>query len=131
MNLPEKLLPAVASAKPGKRVVDVLDEMTEVFLAEDALLASAGVFPVYFWFVCNINEKHYHRIRKFLVEIEDARRQNWHLIPKNPKNPKIDRNLAQYNKFNRGTDDTQSHRVQYDLLKEQLKEALEVASLSS
>lgn len=100
----------------GRRVVDVLDEMTEIFLPKDALLASAGVFPVYYWFVRNTDENLHHRIRKFLVEFEEARRRNRHLIAKDPNSSQIDRELAQYDKFNRSTDDTQSYRVRYDIL---------------
>lgn len=100
----------------GRRVLDVLGQMTEIFLPEDALLASAGVFPVYYWFVRNTDEKHYHCVRKFLVDFEEARRANRHLMAKDPNSPQIDRELAQYDKFNRSTDDTQSHRVRYDLL---------------
>jgi hypothetical protein len=40
------------------------------------------------------------------------------LIAKDPNNPAIDQELAQYDKFNRSTDDRQSHRVRYDLLKQ-------------
>jgi hypothetical protein len=114
----------------GRRVVDVLDEMTEIFLPKDTLLASAGVFPVYYWFVRNTDEKHYHRIRTFLVEFENARRENRHLIAKDPNSTAIDRKLAQYDKFNRSTDDTQSHRVRYELLKERFEEALKAAPSS-
>jgi hypothetical protein len=60
----------------GRRVVDVLDEMAEIFLPKDVLRGSAGVFPIYYWFVRNTDEKHYDRIRKFLVEFENARREN-------------------------------------------------------
>ena len=102
----------------GRRVIDVLEEMTEIFLPSDILLASAGVFPVYYWFVRNTDADLYHRVRKFLVDFEDARRENRHLIAKDPNSSNIDRKLAQYDKYNRSTDDRQSHKVRYELLTE-------------
>ena len=111
--------------------MDVLSEMTEIFLPKDALLASAGVFPVYYWLIRNTDEKHRHRIRKFLVEFEEAKRANRHLIAKNPNSMNIDRKLAQYDKLNRSTDDTQSHRGRYELLKERFEEGLKPVPLPS
>jgi hypothetical protein len=102
----------------GRRVVDVLEEMTDVFLPKDTLLASAGVFPVYYWFVRNTDEKNYHLVREFLVKFENARRENRHL---DPTSANIDRKLAQYDKLNRSTDDRQSHQFRYDLLKERFQ----------
>ncbi len=102
----------------GRRVVDVLNGMAEIFLPKDALLGSAGVFPVYYWFVRDTDQKHYHRMRTFLVEFEDARRDNRHLVAKDPNNPAIDPQLVQYDKLNRSTDDKKSHLVRFDVLKE-------------
>lgn len=102
----------------GRRVLDVLQEMTDIFLPEDILLASAGVFPVYYWFVRNTDNKNYHLIREFLVKFESERRKNRHL---DPNSDKIDRQLAQYDKLNRSTDDKQSHQFRYDLLKDRFK----------
>ena len=34
----------------ARKVVDVLDTMSEIFLPADKLLNSAGVFPVYYWY---------------------------------------------------------------------------------
>src|ERR1019366_1218747 len=49
--------PAAELELAGRRVIDTLDSMTEIFLPKDSLLGSAGVFPVYFWLVRNGDEK--------------------------------------------------------------------------
>jgi hypothetical protein len=110
----------------ARRVTDVLEAMAEIFLPKDTLLASAGVFPVYYWFIRTIEEKNYPRIRKFLVDFENARRDNRHLITADPNSPKIDRELAQYDKFNRSTDDKQSHRIRYELLKKRFEAGIAI-----
>jgi len=106
----------------GRRVVDTLEKMTEIFLPKDRLLGSAGVFPVYFWIVRNENEKDYHRIREFLVNFEADRRQNRQLIAQDPTSRKIDPELTQYDRYNRSPDDPESYRVRYDILKKRFKQ---------
>jgi hypothetical protein len=101
----------------GRRVLDVLNDMSEIFLPKDKLLASAGVFPVYFWFVRNTSETNFQYIREFLIQFEKARKQNRQLITTNPNNAKIDRELVEYDGFNRSTNDQQSHDGRYRILK--------------
>jgi hypothetical protein len=100
----------------GRKVVDLLDDMNEIFLPEDRLLASAGIFPVYYWFVRNRESTDYPLIREFLVRFEDRRRENRALISENPKNRKIDQELVRYDEFNRSTNDLQSHQGRFSLL---------------
>ncbi|MGD0536919.1 MAG: DUF262 domain-containing protein [Verrucomicrobiota bacterium] len=101
----------------GRRVVDVLDKMSEIFLPKDKLLSSAGVFPVYYWFVRNQAEENHHRIRKFLVDFETLRKANRILISKTPASKLIDSELTEYDSFNRSTNDQRSHKGRYDILK--------------
>lgn len=101
----------------GRHVLDVLNDMSEIFLPNDHLLTSAGVLPVYYWFVRNVKEAGFHRVREFLVQFEKARKENRQLITNNPHNAKIDRELAEYDKFNRSTNDQQSHEGRYKILK--------------
>ena len=107
----------------GRRVVDTLENMTEIFLPKDRLLGSAGVFPVYYWFVRNEDESRYHHLREFLVKFEADRRQNRQLISQDPKSKQIDPELTKYDRYNRSTDDPESHRVRYDILGKRLKQA--------
>ncbi len=101
----------------GRRVLDVLNDMSEIFLPKDRLLSSAGVFPVYYWFVREISEKKFHHIREFLVQFEKARKDNRKLITDNPQDKKIDRELVKYDDYNRNTNDQQSHEGRYLILK--------------
>jgi hypothetical protein len=100
----------------GRHVLDVLNDMSEIFLPKDRLLGSGGVFPVYFWFIRNIGEANFHRVREFLVQFEKARKENRQLTATNPQDGNIDRELIEYDKFNRSTNDQQSHEGRYKIL---------------
>lgn len=101
----------------GRHVLDVLNDMSEIFLPKDRLLASGGIFPVYYWFIRNIGEANFHRVREFLVQFEKARKENRQLTTANPHDGKIDKELIEYDKFNRSTNDQQSHEGRYKILK--------------
>jgi len=101
----------------GRRAFDVLSDMSEIFLPKDRLLASAGVFPVYFWLVRGTSEANFHRVREFLVQFEKARKENRQLISANPNDAKVDRELVEYDGFNRSTNDQQSHEGRYAVLR--------------
>ena len=120
--------PAAELELAGRRVIDTLDSMTEIFLPKDSLLGSAGVFPVYFWLVRNGDEKQYHRVREFLVKFETERRENRLLIAQDPNSRKIDTELTKYDRFNRSTDDSESHRVRYEILKNRFKQMAATSS---
>lgn len=113
--------PAAELELAARRVIDTLDSMAEIFLPKDALLGSAGVFPVYFWLVRNTDEKQYHRVREFLVKFEADRRGNRQLISEDPTSRKIDAELTKYDKFNRSPDDSESYRVRYDVLRKRFE----------
>jgi hypothetical protein len=101
----------------GRRVIDVLSDMAEIFLPGDRMLASAGVFPVYYWLVRNTDEAEYHHVREFLVQFERARKENRLKIAANPNDPKVDKEIVAYDAFNRSTNDQQSHEGRYEILK--------------
>ncbi len=100
----------------GRRVVDLLDEMTEIFLPLDGLLASAGIIPVYYWFVRLTKEESYHYVREYLVNFEAARRKNKELIADDPKSKDIDQELTRFDGFNRSTNDEGSHTGRLKIL---------------
>jgi len=108
----------------GRRVIDTLDNMTEIFLPKDSLLGSAGVFPVYYWFIRNGDENKYHRVREFLVKFEADRRDNRQRVAENPNSKKIDPLLTRYNRFNRSPDDAESYRVRYTILNQRFQKAI-------
>jgi hypothetical protein len=108
----------------GRRVLDTLDLMTEIFLPHDRLLASSGVVPVYYWFVRSVPVKSQRFIRQFLIEFEEARKRNRVLNEENPKNAKVDRQLIEFDNFNRNTNDEASHKGRDRILKTKFAEYL-------
>ena len=113
--------PAAKLELAGRRVVDTLDSMAEIFLPKDKLLGSAGIFPVYFWLVRNGKEKQYHLIREFLVKFETGRKANRQLIADDPTSENIDAELTEYDRFNRSPDDSESYKVRYSILKKRFE----------
>lgn len=93
----------------GRRVLDVLNDMAEIFLPKDRLLSSAGVFPVYYWFIRNTKESDFYRVREFLVQFEKMRRENRKL--------KSDKELLEYDDFNRNTNNQRSYEGRFNILK--------------
>lgn len=103
----------------GRRALDTANAMTEVFLPKDRLLASAGIFPVYYWFVRNTKESARHKIREFLTGFENERAENRRLVQDDPSmlsSAKVDRQLLEFDTFNRSTNDLQSHEGRYRIL---------------
>jgi hypothetical protein len=100
----------------ARRVLDTLDVMTEIFLPRDRLLASSGTVPVYYWFVRSASPKSFRFIRQFLIEFEEARKQNRQLSTTSPASGKIDRQLVEYDNFNRNTNDQASHDGRIEIL---------------
>jgi hypothetical protein len=107
----------------GRRAVDVLSGMSEIFLPKDKLLGSSGVFPVYFWFIRGINSSRYHRVRKFLLGFEHERAENRRLVAESPNSSAIDSELVTYDKFNRSTNDEASHSGRVEILQRRFRKA--------
>jgi hypothetical protein len=105
----------------GRHVLDVLNDMSEIFLPHDRLLNSAGIFPVYYWFIRNIGEKNFHHAREFLVQFEKARKENRQLSILDPGSKEIDNELSNYDNCNRSTNDLQSHECRYEILRKRFK----------
>jgi hypothetical protein len=102
----------------ARRVLDTLDVMTEVFLPKDRLLTSAGTVPVYYWFVRSVPIRSQRFIRQFLIEFEDARKQNRLLSSVSPQSKDIDQQLVAFDNFNRSTNDQVSHEGRFSILRE-------------
>lgn len=100
----------------GRKAVDILTDMTEIFLPKDRLLASSGVIPVYFWFVRSRNESAIPRIREFLVQFEAERTRNREIVRQEPDSPNVDQQLLEYDQYNRSTNDLQSHMGRNNIL---------------
>lgn len=105
----------------GRRVLDNLSEMNNIFLPNDNLLNSAGLIPVYYWFIRNTQESNYPYIRKFLVWFELQRRENRKLIKKQPNSSRINMLFVEYDNYNRSTNNQQSHKERFRILDQTFK----------
>jgi hypothetical protein len=101
----------------GRHVLDVLVDISNIFLPKDKILISAGIIPVYYWLVKNSKAKNYSLIRKFLMQFEEQRRKNRELVRKNPNSKDINILFVEYDNFNRSTNNQQSHKERYRILK--------------
>jgi hypothetical protein len=107
-----------------RRVIEILDEMSQIFLPKDKLLTNAGILPVYYWFIKNQQESDYYLIREFLVKFGEQRTAN------REKNgdESLDRRLVEFDNFNRSTNDLQSHVGRIDILEERFSVWLKLRS---
>jgi Protein of unknown function DUF262 len=103
----------------GRRALDNLDNMQEVFLPKDDLLASAGLLPVYYWLVRDASLETQPFIREFLISFEKDRRENRkRQIAGLAKDAHPV--FARYDAFNRSTNDLGSHNGRFEILKEEM-----------
>lgn len=102
----------------GRHVLDTLNDLSSIFLPNDKLLNSAGVLPVYYWFIREIKDSEYPYVRKFLSEFEQMRKNNRELVRKDPNNSAINLVFVEYDNFNRSTNNQQSHKERFRILKE-------------
>lgn len=105
----------------GRRVVDTLNDMASIFLPNDKLLASAGILPVYYWLVRNVEQSRHPRLREFLVRFEETRRRNRQLVNETPDSRSIDHALIEFDNYNRSTNDQRSHEGRYTILLNRFK----------
>lgn len=104
-----------------RQVFDVLNDMSMIFLPNDHLLTSAGIIPVYYWFVRNTETKSHHLIRKFIMEFESFRTENRRLVKEDPEDPKINLLFVEYDNYNRSTNNELSHKERYRILFDNFK----------
>jgi len=102
----------------ARRVLDTLDAMSEIFLPKDRLLVSGGTVPVYYWFVRSVPVKSHRFVRQFLIEFEEARKRNRLLSSAHPQSRDIDRQLVEFDNFNRSTNDLASHQGRSRILQD-------------
>jgi hypothetical protein len=117
-----KSLTREALRKAFTMSVQVLNQMTEIFLPSDPLLASSGIIPVYYWFVRETDTSKHFLIRSFLIDFEAARRANRELIRDFVDSNKVDAQLSEYDIYNRSTNDTVSNEKRVEILNARFKE---------
>ncbi len=105
----------------SRRVIDILDRMSEIFLPRDPLLKSAGVFPVYYWLIRQGDTGHDQHVREFLNMFEKSRKDN---RTKESDKSSVDNELMTYDRLNRSTDDERSHVERHRILAKRFKEYL-------
>jgi hypothetical protein len=108
----------------GRRVIDVLDSMSEIFLPHDHLLSSGGIFPVYYWFVREMLKTKYNHVREFLVKFEKQRIENRGLSQRDTGSNQIDKELLEYDNLNRSTNDLRSHQGRFSILVRRFRTAV-------
>lgn len=101
----------------ARRALDTLSAMTEVFIPRDPLLSSAGVVPVYYWFIRGVPEGERFGVRQFLNDFETQRKENRDR-QKEQGEEALDPSLARFDTLNRSTNDQQSHIGRIRILKE-------------
>ena len=108
----------------SRRVIDTLDRMSEVFLPHDPLLRSAGVFPVYYWFIRENDSKQDQRVREFLNAFEKSRKENRETASDPATADAADNELLTFDRLNRSTDDERSHVERHKILAKRFKKYL-------
>jgi hypothetical protein len=106
----------------ARKTVDVLADMCEIVLPHDRLLGSAGIFPVYYWFVRNRSEKEHPSVRQFLVQFEKARKRNRNMADSGTNTAGIDKAMIQYDDYNRSTNDQKSHEGRFRILTQRFRQ---------
>lgn len=99
----------------SRRVIDTLDSMVDIFIPKDPLLSSAGIIPVYYWFVKGVSRSRHHLVREFLLAFEAQRGENRDK-QKITGSDDIKANLSRFDTLNRSTNDLNSHIGRYDIL---------------
>jgi len=98
-----------------RRSLDTLSAMVDIFIYRDPLFNSAGIVPVYYWFVRNTRHHERWAVREFLVSFEEERqlnRERQKLSGAAALNP----TFARYDTLNRSTNDQQSHIGRIEIL---------------
>ena len=104
----------------ARRAYAALEDLTNVFLPRDRLLASSGLLPVYYWFIHGLAAKQYPLARDFLIRFEHARRENRQKAEQGSR-AGVDRLLIEYDQLNRNTNDLISHNRRIEILHERFR----------
>lgn len=100
----------------SRRVIDTLDRMAEIFLPRDQVLFSAGVLPVYYWFIRQRQAKDDVLIREFLMNFERFRKASRSVDAHATNMQRSESVYVQYDNFNRSTNDLASHQGRIAIL---------------
>jgi hypothetical protein len=102
----------------ARRAYSALDDLTNVFLPRDRLLASSGLLPVYFWFLHGLKPQEYPFVRDFLIRFERSRKANRQKVDEGAPKKEVDAVLLEYDQLNRNTNDLTSHVKRIEILQQ-------------
>lgn len=108
----------------GRRALENLDNMVSIFLPKDSLLKTAGVVPVYYWFIRNLDSKYFSIVREFLIKTEEKRKLTQKLITDDPQQDDIDQELVQFNALYRSPNDATSLEGRFQILRRRFKKEI-------
>ena len=95
-----------------RRAIEVLDQMAQIFLPRDKLLANGGILPVYYWLVRETPDDRHHLIRDFLTQFERQRAENRAM-----ESSDMNVSLIEFDNLNRSTNDLKSHVGRVNILR--------------
>lgn len=101
-----------------RRVIDTLDVCTDIFIPRDPLLSSAGIVPVYYWFIRNSQPALRAYIRRFLLWFDEERTHNREQQRSGADPSNDSQELSRFDTLNRSTNDLLSHVGRIDILEE-------------
>lgn len=104
----------------GRKLIDLIDDMQEIFLPRDELLSSAGPIPVYYWLVRSVSLRKQTIIREFLLDFERKRKEN-RQQQFHGKGEVGDLDLSRYDTLNRSVNDVSSLQGRFEILRDRLK----------
>ena len=90
------------------------------------MLRSAGVFPVFYWLIRQIDSEHDQHVREFLNIFEKTRKENRDKASDTSSNSKPDSELMTFDRLNRSTDDQRSHEERHRIIVKRFKEYLKM-----
>lgn len=99
----------------GRRVLDTLQTMSGIFIPRDPLLSSAGIVPVYYWFIRGVQSGQHWGVREFLLYFESLRKANRE-AQKDLTEDALQASLSRFDTLNRSTNDAQSHAGRVKIL---------------
>lgn len=100
----------------GRKVLEVLDMMSTIFLPKDPLLSTAGMIPVYFWLVRNLSFEIFTQLRETLEEIERTRKQVNNKLRNNIFINDLENKYVRYSKYFNTPNDATSYRIRYEFI---------------
>lgn len=109
----------------AKKVRDVLNDMSSIFMDSDFLLRSSGHIVIYYWLFRNY-PMYKEKIREFLTTFHEDRKNNRKLLEAIGSKIKPDEELINYDSFIRNPNDQGSIAKCYFILEKRLNEFIKM-----